>query len=374
MVHFYLRLITFFIGVIIGVLLAIKYKNYVVEVYTKSEVSAKKHIPSYNTWLESQRLKRKDILWDILRYKRHDYMIESHFLYSKIKVLCIILVRNSRNVKAIENTWGRGCNNIKLIEVNAKNKVIFGKRNKESSSWVLLCKTLKNINYEYDWVLIANDNTFFILENLRYYVASLKSSKRYYMGYAVKFWDTVYNSGEAGYVISKGTVYTFNKHFMETDCSTNTYWNREDFYLGKYLSKLNITPIDTRDSEGLSTFHPYNWYHVFFPGENYYKTSIFPVQCCSKNSISFQAIEGDKMYTYYYLLYTLQIFVDGKFGNRPSATQIPDEQVWKQFLKERNVPSDNITSIQYFKIWENLVDDPSSFAALIKKEVHFDYD
>lgn len=59
---------------------------------------------------------------------------------------------------------------------------------------------------------------------------------------------------------------------------------------GKHLAKLNITPSDTRDSEGLSRFHPYNWYITFFPGEsnNYYSTSIYPVKCCSSSAITFQ--------------------------------------------------------------------------------------
>jgi hypothetical protein len=85
-----------------------------------------------------------------------------------------------------------------------------------------------------------------------------------------------------------------------------------------------------------------------------------------------QAIEGDKMYTYYYLLYTVQLFRDGHFGNKLPSKQFTDDEVWKQFLKERNV-SENITSEQYYKIWENLVDDPTSFAKHMKHEDYFDY-
>lgn len=56
------------------------------------------------------------------------------------------------------------------------------------------------------------------------------------------------------------------------------------------MAKLNITPSDTRDSQGLSRFHPYNWYISFFPGESrsYYSTSVYPVKCCSKKSVTFQ--------------------------------------------------------------------------------------
>lgn len=65
-------------------------------------------------------------------------------------------------------------------------------------------------------------------------------------------------------------------------------------FSGKHLSKLNITATDTRDSEGLSTFHPYNLFITFFPGDsrNYYSTSVYPVKCCSKRSITFQVCKG----------------------------------------------------------------------------------
>jgi hypothetical protein len=42
-----------------------------------------------------------------------------------------------------------------------------------------------------------------------------------------------------------------------------------------------------------------------------------------------QAIEGDKMYTYYYLLYTVQLFRDGHFGNKLPSKQFTDDEVKK---------------------------------------------
>lgn len=41
----------------------------------------------------------------------------------------------------------------------------------------------------------------------------------------------------------------------------------------------------------------------------------------------FQAIEGSKMYTYYYLLYKLQIFQNGNLGNKKYQPQIADDAV-----------------------------------------------
>ncbi|KAG5890617.1 hypothetical protein JTB14_005125 [Gonioctena quinquepunctata] len=367
MVHFYTRILALLIGLISGIFIAKTCKHSV-----KRSTST---IPTYNRWFQNQGLIKKHILWDTLRYNHNlEHTTEANYLFHKIRILCVILVRSEKNAKASESTWAKGCNHVQFIEIKTRNKPVPIKRIKEQSSWILLCKNLKNISGEYDWVLIVNDNSFVIMENLRYYLAPLEATAKYYLGYAVTFWSTIYNSAQAGYVISRGTVDAFREKFTQTDCSTNTYWNREDFYLGRHLSSLNITPIDTRDPEGFSRFHPHNWHQLFFPGEDYYKTSVFPTKCCSKRSISFQAIEADKMYTYHYLLYTLQIFSYGNLGNRPLPHITDDKEVWRTFLRERNIHNDNITSEQYYKVWEDLVNDPTSFGANMKKENNFDYD
>lgn len=121
------------------------------------------------------------------------------------------------------------------------------------------------------------------------------------------------------------------------------------YSVGKHLLRMNITPTDTRDVRGLSTFHGFNLQKLFFPGStlmsNYYKMSVYPVQCCSPHSITFkvsrvtkivgflsnfcvvQVADCDKMYTIHYLLYTLQLFESGVLGNVPATTIVPEENV-----------------------------------------------
>lgn len=48
--------------------------------------------------------------------------------------------------------------------------------------------------------------------------------------------------------------------------------------------------------------------------------------------------------------------------------------MWKDFLKSQKVYEFNISSEQYYKLWENLVNDPNSFASSMKKEELFDYE
>lgn len=233
MVHFYSRTATFIFGALLGIIIA---KICVYKEYERLNVPVKKQIPSFKTWSVSQGLKRKPVSWDILRYGSNDIRpIVSEILFKKIQVLCIIFVRSENNLEGAKNTWIPNCNNIKLIHIKSKKtKYISAKRTKENSSWVLLCQLLKKITDGYNWYLIVNDSTFAILENLRYFVAPLNSSDAFYLGHSVKFWSTVYNSGQAGYVLSKGTLKALQSSLSETECSTTTYWNREDFYLGMY--------------------------------------------------------------------------------------------------------------------------------------------
>ncbi|CAH0554781.1 unnamed protein product [Brassicogethes aeneus] len=373
--HLYFKLFLFSVGFVAGAFLAVVYVDLSSD---KDVLIVKNQRPfvqyQYEDWFKKQGLRRENRLWDELRYENKSQYLESNYLFGKISVLCVILVKFERNVKAANETWAKGCNGIDLLYLQEKNRKLPGKRTKEKAPPVLLCNNLLTVPDKYDWVLVVYDDTFVIMENLRYFLAPLNAKQDYYLGHTVTFWSRDYNLGQAGYVISKGALDKLKSNLSEPDACFKDliYYNKEDFYIGKQLGKLNISPSDTRDLNGLSTFFPYNWYHVFFPGETYFQLSKYPVKCCSERAISFNAIEGHKMYTYYYLFYTLQQFIDGKNGNIPLINKDPEDKVWKSFLKERNIPSDHITSYEYYKVWEDLVEDPNSFAKNLKREEHSD--
>lgn len=369
MVHFYTRL-NFIIGIALGVLLAVYFQQFKINGGQKS----RKNDFLYQKWFKKEKLSRTKIAWDGLRYSNKSYYLESEYLYNKVTILCIILVKHQKYLEAAKNTWIKGCNTIKPIVIETQNKIMPRKQSKDKSSWALLCNVLKSREIStFNWVLIVKDTTFVIMENLRLLLAPLNSKKDHYFGHVAKFWGVNYNTGDAGYVLSDGALASFQKSIGNEKCLENSYWNREDYYLGKYLKSLNITPINVIDEESLSMFHPYSWYHAFFPGEGYFKNSAYPYNCCSKKSISFQAVEGEKMYTYNYLLYKLQIFSTGTKGNvKRNVSEIEDKKVWKKFLKERSIIDENISSDDYYKLWENLIHDPNSFAQNMKKENLFD--
>ncbi|XP_066260856.1 glycoprotein-N-acetylgalactosamine 3-beta-galactosyltransferase 1-like isoform X2 [Euwallacea similis] len=375
MAHFFSR-ITFITGLILGALLAFYVQRYVI-LEKKSGTSAHlgPNYSHYNKWFQKRGLSRKAIPWDNMRYSNTAIYKESDFLYSHINIHCLIIVKDTANFEAILDTWAKGCNFISSITIEPRHKIMPSIQDKDKSSWVLLCKYLGRLDStSLDWVLVVKDTTFVLLENLRQYVALLNASEPHYLGHAIKFWGIAYNSGDPGYALSKGVILLLQKQINEVRCSENSYRNKEDFYLGKYLMQLNITPVDTADEYGLSTFHPYNWYHMFYPKDNYYVNSVFPVKCCSKSSIAFQATEGSRMYTFDYLFYKLQIFTSGHYGNQPFKSSVPDDELWKKVLRDHNIKSNDISSDAYYRLWENLINDPNSFAANLKKEQFSDYD
>lgn len=134
---------------------------------------------------------------------------------------------------------------------------------------------------------------------------------------------------------------------------------------------MGINPVDTRDSKGLSTFHGYNLAQLHFPGSlptfaNYYKHALYPIQCCSPHSVTFQTIEADKMYTNYYMIYSVALFSQGHRGNMPPVKDKPDDEIWKQFLREQGIQNMDISADKYFELWKSIVNDPVHFNQDIK--------
>lgn len=285
--HF-VRRASFLFGILIGIFLAVIFRlNEIIKSAEPEPFRTVFDITNYQKWFEGKNLTRRYVSLDYLRYGNKSYYLESKYLHDKIPVLCLVFVKTPKNADAVKATWGASCNELQFLNLTREKKKmpVLGK---SESSWVSLCEVLKSVPEQFNWVLVVYDYTFVLVENLRLFLAGFKPEDRYYLGHAVQFWSTVYNMGQAGYVLSKGTVDTFKDKFSDKDSCNKmrTYRNQEDLYLGKSLAGLEIFPIDTRDKNGLSTFHPYNLYHVFSPKDN--TLSVFPHKCCSPHTITFQ--------------------------------------------------------------------------------------
>lgn len=393
---------TFICSFILGALLGIVF-------YEKKNqpIPRSNHHPSttdkYEKWFNELNLKRIPLSMDYIRYgKQKNINFESKFLYDRIKITCVILTRKRKNAAAANQTWAHQCNDKLFIylqpEKVQKTKLPI-RQTKLESSWHLLCDAIRTMNDSFHWALFLNDDTFGIPENVRRMVAPLDSKKGFYLGHAIAFWGTEYNAAQAGYVLSKGSIELLQSRFNSTEaCAAGgRFWRQEDYYLGKHLGTLGVFPVDTRDQMGHTTFHGHSLAQLLTPGSlsalsisNYFMRSVYPTdKCCSKYAVTFQTIEADKMYTNNYMLYQLEVFRGGRFGNVRSYHKPEDDeivscflfcfpfllnynfQIWRKFVSEQRGNKElfegDISPEAYFELWKTVVNDPINFNRNIRK-------
>lgn len=127
----------------------------------------------------------------------------------------------------------------------------------------LYWKTIRAFQYihrhhldEADWFLKADDDTFVVVENLRYTLSKFDPERPVYLGRRfAPFISQGYMSGGAGYVLSKEALRRFVKGFDTGEC--NHFSSIEDMALGKCMETIKVEPADSRDVKGRQTFHPY---------------------------------------------------------------------------------------------------------------------
>lgn len=124
---------------------------------------------------------------------------------------------------------------------------------------------------DYDWFLKADDDTYVVVENLRFMLEPYNSSDPIYFGCKFKpfvrqgymsggagkagdssFWGIAFsvNDMNLGYVLSREAVKRFVEKGIDHHNCRKGHGGAEDVEIGKCLAEVNVIAGDSRDAYG----------------------------------------------------------------------------------------------------------------------------
>ncbi|CAB9529685.1 Core 1 synthase, glycoprotein-N-acetylgalactosamine 3-beta-galactosyltransferase, 1 [Seminavis robusta] len=171
-----------------------------------------------------------------------------------------------------------------------------------------------------DFAFFVNDHTFVIPEHLCKYLQNFDPAMDLYAGHALKSDNDVFNSGAAGYLLSRNTMKKLVKAWQGTDphCTLDPNNRKSKWLQGNpgvmsavcLKEALNVTAIDTREDSKFHRFHAFpltrsvsgsvdKWYMNKHTAEmaqkigadESYATLLQGDDCCAKSTVSFHYVE-----------------------------------------------------------------------------------
>ena len=196
------------------------------------------------------------------------FITEANALAKKVRILCWIMTSPQnlyRKAQHVKKTWGERCTILLFISSVTNDSFPTIGFNITEGREHLTAKTMLAFRYVYDnyfdkadWFMKADDDTFVILENLRYFLFGENPDEPVYFGHHFKtIVKQGFLSGGAGYTISKEALRRFGK-FAKNSSICRQDGGAEDVEFGRCMENLGVKVGNSTDTFGRSRFHCFN--------------------------------------------------------------------------------------------------------------------
>lgn len=194
-------------------------------------------------------------------------------LARKVSVLCWMLLEspNYKAISAVNTTWGKRCTKTLFLtnfKSNATNMIDIRKyfqKNTTTDTRMIEAAyqfIYRNYREDFDWYLKTTDETYIVVENLRYLLYAYDPSQPLSFGHRIneKHTKISYFSDKPGYVLSKNALERLIEGLNdETKCkmtrkSAGLGYIYNDLYIGNCLQKMDVIAVDSRENKSIEKF------------------------------------------------------------------------------------------------------------------------